>query len=1328
MIRWLHISDLHLGDDDFSSRRLRDKLTEFLKNEGRPIDYIFITGDIRTAGPGYNGYTPEMAAYILSLCEACGAGVDRLFIVPGNHDVNRDAPGRDEAVRRVMFHRKGCYDPASGTVEDELFRAIWQGQKEFRELLSQIYPAERLSLYNNPVAPHFNIETDDFNILHVDSTISYTAGQEACDLIVGMRPLYDAFESVNRSKPAILLTHYPFTALLQDERKMLTPLLHDYGVSLWLAGHEHDQNLQPIKYVQMLQAGELRREASVVPAIIIGEYDPDTFRSRAMVYTWYNEGWSRYPFVDLDAANTDVYEFMMTPADSNARSGLAGAALRANEASFSRLPAALNRSLFPKIESDGCSGDMDSLLRSAWSAGCCGITLLGDGGMGKSTMLLDFCRESSRAAIYVSAEQMASLGIGVDRYCIDALFDGDADRFRRVLMNRYAEPSLIVVVDGLNEVEAESEARIMREIRRLNLAKGIQTVIASRTDFTSRYNLHGYRMATLAKLEDDVLTRFFTAGEWETIRRSANLDRLLRNPMLVTIYKEICSVIDDYRDVEFLNWRLPVESATDLFCNYYCAQIALMMKRNDVNGAKIMLAKDCIDRILPAVAYTYESSFSISRRNADFRQILSRIVSVDAVPQSDALRAIGDCYRVRGVRAADEGAVTDLLLDELHLMHRDNLTTSFNHQMYRDYLSARYIIGMSTDSANIMNIWNERLFPSSVAVHIGQSCADSWHGIALRVKQAAEGRDDAEVLVRNLMECFPAADRSGVPDYSGLNLCGIRLPDLTVASGRVSLRGSRIDAGTLGLYDRPPKPCRVICFSPDGRTLAAASDRDLSLFDVCTYQELFRYHIGKRATKLVFYDKYLLVNAGSLVVFSADGGWRCTGEIKSEGGSLFGSTLHSITACGDRLCLCYKSRRLIYDLTDCSLTERSRGPYAEPDWESAANLMELRKSANLKSVADLADRVVASASVGELCAKSYADCRIEIFSGGELTGKLGEGVTVLQDSAISGDGSIAATLSSGLFDGRRRVQLWDMNRKVKTSELFCDGRIRTLHLSENGRWILGTAEKSTWIYDIGTHAESWSGESFVSNQHGKLITYGDHILCRTHGGDGRLFFLNLASGEKRPVDSPAHNPRIVTLLRNNTLAAVDGSGCKLSFRSERNGSFIEKYNPGETILAIQTFRSHPFIAAAASTGLISIYHTGTGQRTRKIENRMQIKMTAGHPEKTIMAHTDGRHHIVLEVYKEVDYGTKKHGWWRHYVYGSKADSDVLDMAFNVRDKSLTAIFANGTILSLSENDGTPGFSSRIITAFDTSVYDFSEVVSASDICDVLKLNGCISED
>lgn len=93
-MRILHLSDLHFNfedeEDDIELRKqyiysFFDKLKVICRKE--PIQYIFITGDI-----GYKAKEEDYVQaekFISSLLQVCGLEAERLFLCPGNHDVDR---------------------------------------------------------------------------------------------------------------------------------------------------------------------------------------------------------------------------------------------------------------------------------------------------------------------------------------------------------------------------------------------------------------------------------------------------------------------------------------------------------------------------------------------------------------------------------------------------------------------------------------------------------------------------------------------------------------------------------------------------------------------------------------------------------------------------------------------------------------------------------------------------------------------------------------------------------------------------------------------------------------------------------------------------------------------------------------------------------------------------------------------------------------------------------------------------------------------------------------------------------------------------------------
>ena len=320
-IKWMHFSDLHMNSNQhMQTEELREQLILFIKQNNLRCDYIFCTGDIRNAGKTYRG----AKEYIKSLCEALEVPLEKVFIVPGNHDVNRDLRKRKKAIRKISFFnpftgkQEGDYSSEEGIIESKLLDCIYPGLHDFRGFISELFndcEPNRINKYENPQNPHFVIQTEDFNILHLDSTITYMKYQERHDLVLGTWYLKDALKDIDDNLPTIVLSHFPITAFSQDERKSILNLLRRRSIYLWLCGHEHDHVLLPYANIYSIQAGELRRESETNATVLFGEYRPAEGIGFIKAYTWFPEGWALYPEnwneLDSQVKHKDDFSFRL---------------------------------------------------------------------------------------------------------------------------------------------------------------------------------------------------------------------------------------------------------------------------------------------------------------------------------------------------------------------------------------------------------------------------------------------------------------------------------------------------------------------------------------------------------------------------------------------------------------------------------------------------------------------------------------------------------------------------------------------------------------------------------------------------------------------------------------------------------------------------------------------------------------------------------------------------------------------------------------------------------------------------------------------------------
>ena len=279
-ISWIQISDLHLNKRGAESQRIRTKLLEYLRDTHLSVDYLFVLGDLRYAPEG--SFDQGIVAYIESLMETVGVSTEHLFIVPGNHDVNRANSERSNAVKgfwRKKNDQREYYNYREGVIYEDILTGAYSGLEEFRGIIDNIYKTcpERIQLYHTIDRPHFCVETEDLNIIHVNSALFYD-NEHQDNLLIGRESFFNALSEIDCGKPTIVLSHYSFDYLDRIEQITLYELLTDYNAKIWLSGHSHYGVLNKYRdYLYSFQCGSLIHEQGVVKnSILIGEYRPDS--------------------------------------------------------------------------------------------------------------------------------------------------------------------------------------------------------------------------------------------------------------------------------------------------------------------------------------------------------------------------------------------------------------------------------------------------------------------------------------------------------------------------------------------------------------------------------------------------------------------------------------------------------------------------------------------------------------------------------------------------------------------------------------------------------------------------------------------------------------------------------------------------------------------------------------------------------------------------------------------------------------------------------------------------------------------------------------------
>ena len=237
-VTWLHVSDFHLGDDaPYDQVVILRSLVESVKRfrqEGHRPDLIFATGDIASTGKARE--YAIATTFFEALLNAAGLTRDRLFIVPGNHDVDRKM---GKGLARTLDSNGDAdeyFDPETPTphLSQKLQAfAAWYNNY-FRNIRSfptntTCSPVEIVTINNSRIA-----------VLPLNSALFCIGEGDHEKLFLGRRCLDEANKQLVQHKAdlTIALIHHPLHWLNPVEQRNIRATL-EASVDVLLQGHFH---------------------------------------------------------------------------------------------------------------------------------------------------------------------------------------------------------------------------------------------------------------------------------------------------------------------------------------------------------------------------------------------------------------------------------------------------------------------------------------------------------------------------------------------------------------------------------------------------------------------------------------------------------------------------------------------------------------------------------------------------------------------------------------------------------------------------------------------------------------------------------------------------------------------------------------------------------------------------------------------------------------------------------------------------------------------------------------------------------------------------------
>lgn len=256
-ISWVHLSDFHLragaeyGRDEVLTALIADlKIFSGRDEPARgaehvPIDFIFVTGDVAHGGKPEEYVAAE--GFLRSVREVTGVPEERVFVVPGNHDVDRhkDVPAfLREAIKGPERFEEYWKSPAGRRA---LFENKLAAYRAFAERVNSTLriPEEQPGGFCRRVDRNDRVVT----IVGLSSCWLGQGGDEDhARLVTGKHQLYDLaggveFKELEGADLRLALMHHPLDWMQRFDGRDLSSLLAE-RFDLVLRGHMHEGSVE----------------------------------------------------------------------------------------------------------------------------------------------------------------------------------------------------------------------------------------------------------------------------------------------------------------------------------------------------------------------------------------------------------------------------------------------------------------------------------------------------------------------------------------------------------------------------------------------------------------------------------------------------------------------------------------------------------------------------------------------------------------------------------------------------------------------------------------------------------------------------------------------------------------------------------------------------------------------------------------------------------------------------------------------------------------------------------------------------------------------------
>lgn len=235
LFTWIHLADLHArptgavqpSDNTVLLDALRVDIESQLRQSGATADAIFVAGDIAFTGDTRSGGEYEIAQdWLAKLGAAASVEAQSIFVVPGNHDVQRDVDRNRGVTRLLTLLRKG-EDSIDTALADPGDRALLERRFEnYLHFSARFAPACFRKPPSLDLFWHHRIQARSdlkIRLVGLNTALLSADNNDQGNLRAGITQFTRAFAEplVEDAELVIALGHHPFQdGWLADQREL----------------------------------------------------------------------------------------------------------------------------------------------------------------------------------------------------------------------------------------------------------------------------------------------------------------------------------------------------------------------------------------------------------------------------------------------------------------------------------------------------------------------------------------------------------------------------------------------------------------------------------------------------------------------------------------------------------------------------------------------------------------------------------------------------------------------------------------------------------------------------------------------------------------------------------------------------------------------------------------------------------------------------------------------------------------------------------------------------------------------------------------------------